>query len=113
MYKSLNLDPDIERRVDHKIIQALQRRLHDLIEKTFRDNDQADLECFALPELEILTEIEKRMWFPLNPELPDTQAGLGVHIGLENDELVVITQGGRGESRNRNYRISFTGVQEM
>ncbi|KAF4333350.1 ankyrin repeat [Fusarium beomiforme] len=106
------LDPEIKRPVDPKVLQALQDRLHSLIRQTFGDNRQAHLECFILPELEVLTEFEDSgMWFPLNPELPDSRQELAVHISLEHDELIVIIQLGRNERRN--YRISSTGVTQL
>ncbi|KAH7460498.1 hypothetical protein FOMA001_g19467 [Fusarium oxysporum f. sp. matthiolae] len=106
------LDPEIKRPVDPKVLHALQDRLHSLIRQTFGDNRQAHLECFILPELEVLTEFEDSgMRFPLNPELQDSREGLAVHISLERDELIVIMQLGRTERRN--YRISSTGVTRL
>ncbi|SCO54281.1 uncharacterized protein FFNC_15436 [Fusarium fujikuroi] len=106
------LDPEIERPLDPKVLQVLQDRLHSLIRQTFGDNRQAHLECFILPELEVLTEFkDSGMWFPLNPELPDSRQELAVHISLEHDELIVVIQLGRNERRD--YRISSTGVTQF
>jgi hypothetical protein len=83
-----------------------------LIKDTFGSHPDAHLDCFLLPELEILTEFERsRIWFPLNPELLDTRDGLAVHIILERNELVVVMRGGR--TVRKNYRISKSGVQEI
>jgi hypothetical protein len=110
LYEFLN--PEIKRPVDPKVLQALQDRLHSLIRQTFGDNRQAHLECYILPELEVLTEFEDSgMWFTLNPELPDSRQELAVHIILEHDELIVIIQLGRDERRK--YRISSTGVTQF
>lgn len=70
------------------------------------------MDCFLLPELEILMEYDRsRLWFPLNPELPDTREGLAVHIILEGNELVAVVRWDR--VKKKNYRISMSGVQEI
>jgi hypothetical protein len=105
LYELLN--PVIKHPVDLEILQALQDQLHGLIRQTFGNNPQANLECFVLPELEILTELEPPMiLFPLNPELPNPREGLAVHICLDGNELDVTMQWGGGETKN--YRISQT-----
>ncbi|KIW26127.1 hypothetical protein, variant [Cladophialophora immunda] len=107
-----NLSPVIRRPVSHKTLQNLQTRLHDLINDTFGSHPDAHLDCFLLPELEILTEFDRsRIWFPLNPELLDTREGLAVHIILERNELVTVMRWDR--TKRKNYRISTSGVQEI
>jgi hypothetical protein len=81
------LRPFIKRPVDPKALQVLQLKLHALIKQQFPLDLLKD---FFLPELEVLTEFEhSSLWFPLNPESPDTQERLGVRITLNQDELVV------------------------
>jgi hypothetical protein len=110
LYELLN--PVIRRPVSYKILQILQDRLHDLIKQTYAEDTEAHLECFLLPELEILTEFDRsRLWFPLEPELPDTRYGRAVHIILEGSELVVVMRWVR--SRRKNYRVTVDGVQEI
>lgn len=102
----------IRRPISHRVLQALQNLLHDLIRRTYGNNPEAHLECFVLPELEILTEFDRsRLWFPLNPELRDTREGLAVHIILDKNELVAVMRWGRRERRS--YRISVSGVREI
>jgi len=87
-------------------------RLHDLIREGFKNNPEAHLECFVLPELEILTEFEhSRLWFPLQPELKDTREGLAVQIILDREELVVVLRWGRVERKL--YRISRWETKEV
>ncbi|KIW94771.1 uncharacterized protein Z519_04748 [Cladophialophora bantiana CBS 173.52] len=106
------LSPVIRRPVNHKALQTLQTRLHDLIKDTFGSHPDAHLECFILPELEILTEFDRsRIWFPLNPELLDTREGLAVHVILERNEIIAVMRWGR--TTRKNYRISMSGVQEI
>ncbi|OAP55035.1 hypothetical protein AYL99_10735 [Fonsecaea erecta] len=106
------LSPVIRRTVNHKTLQTLQTRLHDLIRDTFGAHPDAHLDCFLLPELEILTEFERsRIWFPLNPELLDTREGLAVHVILERNELVAVMRWDR--TKRKNYRISVSGIQEI
>ncbi|RYP62600.1 hypothetical protein DL771_009643 [Monosporascus sp. 5C6A] len=110
LYELLN--PVIRRPISHRELQALQDHLHNLIRRTYGNNLEAHLECFVLPELEILTEFDRsRLWFPLNPELRDTREGLAVHMILDKNELVAVMRWGRRERRN--YRISVSGVQEI
>lgn len=108
------LSPVIRRSISHKVLLVLQDRLHDLIRQTFgpEKHPEAHLECFLLPELEILTEFDNsRLWFPLEPELKDTRDGFVVHVVLDSNELVAIMRWGR--EKRRNYRISTSGVQEI
>ncbi|OCT45440.1 hypothetical protein CLCR_05838 [Cladophialophora carrionii] len=106
------LSPVIRRPVNHKALQALQLQLHNLIRDTFGTHPEAHLDCFLLPELEILTEFDRsRIWFPLNPELLDTRDGLAVHTVLERNELVVVMRWGR--TVRKSYRVSMSGVQEI
>src|SRR5204863_1583207 len=78
------LNPVARRPLYPKTLCDIQGRLHDLIRESFRNDPEVHLECFVLPELEILTEFEhSTLWFPLQPELEDTWDGLGVHIILE------------------------------
>ncbi|RYP42268.1 hypothetical protein DL767_000432 [Monosporascus sp. MG133] len=110
LYELLN--PVIRRPISHRELQTLQDHLHNLIRRTYGNNLEAHLECFVLPELEILTEFDRsRLWFPLNPELRDTREGLAVHIILDKNELVAVMRWGRRERRN--YRISVSGVQDI
>ncbi|KAH0842289.1 hypothetical protein AYO21_00092 [Fonsecaea monophora] len=107
-----NLSPVMRRPVSHKTLHTLQTHLHDLIKDTFGGHPDAHLDCFLLPELEILTEFERsRIWFPLNPELPDTRDGLAVHIILERNELVAVMRWDK--VKRRTYRISTSKVQEI
>ncbi|KAH8587915.1 hypothetical protein B0O99DRAFT_640663, partial [Bisporella sp. PMI_857] len=71
-----NLNPVIRRPVSHKVLQTLQSHLDSLIKEQFESHPNVHLDCFLLPELEILTEFDRsRLWFPLNPELLDTRDG--------------------------------------
>ncbi|KIX97639.1 uncharacterized protein Z520_06417 [Fonsecaea multimorphosa CBS 102226] len=107
-----SLSPVIRRPVNHKTLQTLQTRLHDLIRDTFGSHPDAHLDCFLLPELEILTEFDRsRIWFSLNPELLDTREGLAVHVILERNELVAVMRWDR--TKRKNYRISMEGVTEI
>jgi hypothetical protein len=93
-------------------LHDLQKRLNDLIREGFQNNPEAHLECFILPELEILTEFEhSRLWFPLQPELKDMREGLAVHIILDREELVVVLRWGRVERKL--YRISRWETKEI
>jgi hypothetical protein len=80
---------------------------------TSRRFPEAHLECFKLPELEVLTEFESAvMWFPLEPE-KGFRGGLGVEIELDAERVelgvVVCVEGGEKEA----YRVSMEGVQEV
>jgi hypothetical protein len=98
--------------VSHKVLQTLQSHLDSLIKENYESHPDVHLDCFLLPELEILTEFDRsRLWFPLNPELLDTRDGLAVHIILERNELVVVMRWGR--TVKKHYRISISGVQEI
>ncbi|KAK4455304.1 hypothetical protein QBC34DRAFT_432658 [Podospora aff. communis PSN243] len=108
------LNPVIHRPLSNVAISNLQRNLHDLIKGIFtsRRFPEAHLECFRLPELEVLTEFERAvMWFPLEPE-KGFRGGLGVEIELdaEKEELgvTVCVEGGEREG----YRVSMEGVWE-
>ncbi|KAI9147121.1 hypothetical protein HJFPF1_13153 [Paramyrothecium foliicola] len=110
LYELLN--PVIRRPISHRVLQALQDRLHDLIRKVYENDTEAHLDCFFFPELEILTEFDRsRLWFPLDPELRDTREGRAIHIVLDRDELVAIMRWGR--QKRKNYRISVSGVHEI
>ncbi|ORY04776.1 hypothetical protein BCR34DRAFT_572486 [Clohesyomyces aquaticus] len=102
------LCPIVRRPTDPRALQALQHNLHALIKEQFpRDL----LEGFFLPDLEVLTEFEHSdLWFPLNPESPDTRGRLGVHIILKHDELVVVMHKG---AERKNYHISTYMVREI
>ncbi|OAL29800.1 hypothetical protein AYO20_08993 [Fonsecaea nubica] len=107
-----NLSPVIRRPVSHKTLHILQTHLNDLIKDTFGGHPDAHLDCFLLPELEVLTEFDRsRIWFPLNPELPDTRDGIAVHIILERNELVAVMRWDK--VKRRTYRISTSKVQEI
>jgi Ankyrin repeat len=106
------LSPVVRRTVHYGVLQDLQDRLHNLIREGFKNDPQAQLECFVLPELEILTEFEHaRLWFPLQPELIDTREGLAVHLTLDREELVVTLRWGRVERRL--YRITRWETKEI
>jgi hypothetical protein len=98
--------------VHYGVLQDLQVRLHDLIREGFKNDSQAHLECFVLPELEILTEFEHaRLWFPLQPELIDTREGLAVHLTLDGEELVVTLRWGK--FKRKLYRITRWETKEI
>ncbi|KAI9775929.1 MAG: hypothetical protein M1839_000718 [Geoglossum umbratile] len=106
------LSPIVRRPLRYDFLHDLQMRLNDLIREGFENNPAAHLECFVLPELEILTEFEhSRLWFPLQPELQDTRDGLAVQIILDREELVVILRWGRVERKL--YRISRSETREI
>ncbi|KAJ2902883.1 hypothetical protein MKZ38_010694 [Zalerion maritima] len=107
-----SLSPQLRRPVRHAVLNILQWRLDGLIKETFEEESEAHLECFLLPQLEIMTEHERsRLWFPLNPELRDTRKGLAVHILLEHNEVTTIMRWGR--SKKKVFRITTEGVQEI
>jgi hypothetical protein len=107
-----NLNPVVRRPVSHKVLQTLQSDLDSLIKENYESHPDVHLDCFLLPELEILTEFDRsRLWFPLNPELLDTRDGLAVHIILERNELVVVMRW--GSTVKKHYRILMSGVQEI
>jgi len=102
----------IRRPLHFGTLHDLQRRLHDLIRKSFKNDPEVHLECFILPELEILTEFDhSRLWFPLQPELMDTRQGPAVHIVLEDQELVVVVRWGM--VKRKLYRISAQETKEI
>lgn len=106
------LNPVVRRPLHFKILHDLQSRLHDLIRESFKTDTEAHLECFMLPELEVLTEFEhSRLWFPLQPELKDTREGLAVHIILDRQELVVVVRWGMVERKL--YRVSRWETKEI
>lgn len=110
LYDALN--PIVRRPLHFQILHKLQSRLHDLIREAFKTDPEAHLECFRLPELEILTEFEhSTLWFPLQPELKDTREGLAVQIILDCQELVVVVRWGRSERKL--YRISRWETKEI
>jgi hypothetical protein len=106
------LNPVVRRHLHSRILHKLQSRLHDLIREAFETDPEAHLECFRLPELEILTVFEhSRLWFPLQPELKDSREGLAVQIILDCQELVVVVRWGRLERKL--YRISSWETKEI
>ena len=107
------LNPVIRRPLSNVAITNLQRNLHGLIKSIFTPQHfpQVHLECFVLPELEVLTEFETAgMWFPLEPELKDDRDGLGVEIQLDAhaEELKVKIR--LGDAGSDEYTVSKEGI---